>query len=169
MDAAMKQMVDGLKEAMQAERTGHTFYAMAAMNTQDPTGKTVFEQLAREEMEHFNFLASHYRSLLERGVASDAKLPAHAAVSAESPIFSPALRERIKDAHFEMSALSIAVQLELNAINHYRAQAERATLPAVKQLFEELASWERGHYEAFLHQQTSLQEDYWREAGFDRF
>lgn len=169
MDAAMRQMIDGLKEAMQAERTGHTFYAMAAMNTEDPTGKTVFEQLAREEMEHFTFLASHYRSLLEKGVPSDARLPSHPAVSSNSPIFSAALRDRIKDAHFEMSAISIAVQLELNAINHYREQAQKASLPEVKKLFEDLVTWETSHYEAFLHQQQSLQEDYWHGAGFDRF
>ncbi len=169
MDAAMKQMIDGLKEAMQAERTGHTFYAMAAMNTSDPTGKEVFDQLAREEMEHFTFLASHYRSLLEHGVPSNARLPSHPTVSPDSPIFSAALRERIKDAHFEMSAISIAVQLELNAINHYREQARRATMPEVQKFFEELAVWETSHYEAFLRQQQSLQEDYWRSAGFDRF
>jgi len=169
MDEAMKQMIDGLKEAMQAERTGHTFYAMAAMNTQDPTGKEVFEQLAREEMEHFTFLASHYRSMLDKGAPSDAKLTSLPAVSADSPIFSPGLRERIKDAHFEMSAISIAVQLELNAIKHYREQAQKATIPQVRKLFEDLAAWETTHYEAFSRQQQALQEDYWHAAGFDRF
>jgi len=169
MDADLQQMIDGLKQAMQAERTGHSFYAMAAMNTADPTGKAVFEQLAREEMDHFTFLASHYRSLVERGVPSDAKLATTPALHDDSPIFSPALRERIRDAHFEMSALAIAVQLELNAINHYKEQALRATIPAVRKLFEELATWETSHYEAFLRQQQGLQEEYWQGAGFDRF
>ena len=169
MITAKQQLLDGLKQAMQAERTGQHFYATAALTTQDPTGREVFEQLAREEAEHFAFLASHYRSINENGVLSDAKLPAHGLVVAESPIFSTALRERIKDAHFEMSALAIAVQLELNGVKYYRAQAALATVPEVRKLFEELAAWETAHYEAFSRQQQSLYEDYWSDAGFNRF
>lgn len=170
MDEATQELIVALRQAMQAERTGHTFYSMAAQNTADPTGKEVFEQLAREETEHFEFLAAHYQSLVEKGVLSTkAKLRAHGDVLPDSPIFSPALRERIRDAHFEMSALSIAVQLELNGINHYQEQAAKAKLPEVKKFFEDLASWESSHYNALLRQQEALQDDYWSASGFSPF
>ena len=170
MDESTKQLLEGLREAMRAERHGHTFYKTAAMNTQDPTGKEVFEQLAREELEHFEFLAAHYKSVLDKGqLDADAKLTGHAEVDPESPIFSNQLRERIKDAHFEMSAISIAVQLELNAINRYRELAAKASIPEVKKFFEELANWESSHYKAFLNQQQSLQDEYWTASGFSPF
>lgn len=169
MEESTKLLLEGLREAMRAERHGHTFYKTAAMNTQDPTGKEVFEQLAREELEHFEFLAAHYKSVLEKGELSSAKLTGHAVVDATSPIFSEQLRERIKDAHFEMSAIAIAVQLELNAINRYRELAAKAVLPEVKRFFEELANWESSHYKAFLNQQQALQDDYWTASGFSPF
>ncbi len=170
MDDSTKQLMEGLREAMQAERHGHTFYKTAAMTTPDPRGKETFDQLAREELEHFEFLAAHYKSLMEGGkLSTNAKLQGHAQVGPDSPIFSDQLKERIKDAHFEMSALAIAVQLELNAINRYRELAAKATLPQVKQFFEELANWESSHYKAFLHQQQSLQDEYWTASGFSPF
>ena len=170
MDESNKELLEGLREAMQAERHGHTFYKTAAMNTQDPKGKEVFEQLAREELEHFEFLSAHYRAVAASGeLSKEAKLTGHAEVDPDSPIFSSQLRERIKDAHFEMSAMAIAVQLELNAINRYRELAAKATLPAVKKFFEELANWESSHYRAFLNQQQALQDDYWTASGFSPF
>jgi len=170
MDETTKELIAALRQAMTAERTGHTFYSMAAQNTDDPVGKEAFSQLAREETEHFQFLAAHYRSLVADGVLSpSAKLKGHAEVMGDSPIFSDALKERLKDAHFEMSALSIAVQLELNGIKHYREQAAKAKLPEVKKFFEDLAEWETSHYNALLRQQESLQDDYWSESGFQPF
>ena len=170
MDEATKELATALRKAMQAERTGQSFYAMAAHNTSDPVGQEVFMQLAREEQEHFDFLAAHYRSVIDTGELSrDVKLRAHGDVEADSPIFSPALRERIKEAHFEMSALAIAVQLEQNGIAYYREQAAKATRPEVKKLFEELADWETSHYEAMIRHQESLQDDYWSESGFAPF
>ena len=98
-----------------------------------------------------------------------AVLGPHPQTSATSPIFSESLRARIKDAHFEMSALAVAVQLELNAVQHYREQAARAALPEVRAFYEQLVQWESGHYHALVAQQQSLQQDYWHQNGFERF
>ncbi|HNS96563.1 MAG TPA: ferritin family protein [Polyangiaceae bacterium] len=170
MDETTRNLMVGLREAMQAERYGQAFYQNAAMTTADPQGKEVFEQLAREEREHFEFLAAHYKSLLTHQTpAAGVRLVGHAKVDSASPIFSSQLHARIKEAHFEMSALAIAVQLELNAITHYRAMAEKTSIPEVKRFFEELASWEKSHYDAFLHQQQALQDEYWTASGFSPF
>ena len=168
MDQATKEMTQGLRQAMQAERTGHEFYKMAARTTEDPGGKEVFARLAQEEADHFSFLASHYRSLVTEGrLATQVEL-GHG-VKLDHPIFSPALRERIGEAHFEMSALAVAVQLELNGIQHYRAMAQNTKMPEARRFFEELVAWETDHYEALLREQEALQEAYWSEAGFEPF
>jgi rubrerythrin len=170
MDEATRQMAEGLREAMQAERTGYEFYMLAAKNTEDPEGKATFEQLAKEEREHFEFLRSHYKALLETGkLAEGVTLTDHAPLRGDSPIFSQALRDRLKGAHFEMSALAIAVQLELNGIRHYTEQASRAALPEARAFFQQLVDWENSHYEALLQQQQLLQEDYWRDNAFEPF
>ena len=86
-----------------------------------------------------------------------------------SPIFSDQLKARVTEAHFEMTALSMGIQLELNAINHYQAQANRATDETVKQFFLGLVAWEQGHYQGLLNQQNELKGDYWSGSGFSPF
>ncbi|MBI5508085.1 MAG: ferritin family protein [Deltaproteobacteria bacterium] len=170
MNKTTRQILEGMKKAMQGERTGHEFYKMAAKSTKDPMGRQVFEELAREEAEHFSFLARQYDSFLEAGhLDPKVKLGKPMPLDRGHPIFSPAFKKRLKDAHFEMSALAVAVQLELNGINHYRAEANRARDPDLKRFYEQLVRWEIGHYEAFLRQQQELQEQYWAEAGFAPF
>lgn len=170
MDPKTKELAEGLRQALLAERAGNEFYKMAAAQTQDPEGRKVFERLAEEEAGHFEYLAGHYRSVLETGaLARGLTLREAHEFAHDNPIFSAELKGRLKYAHFEMSALAIAAQLELNALNHYKRMAERSESPEAKKLFEDLVAWESGHYDAFVKQQQALQEEYWNEAGFEPF
>jgi rubrerythrin len=170
MDDATKRMAEGVLAAMRAETEGHHFYKMAALSTQDEQGKEVFEQLAAEELDHFEFLKKQYGALLETGAPdSTAKLGSRLQLRGESPIFSSSLKGRLGEAHFEMTALSVGIQLELSAQSFYKKQGEEATNDAVRAFFLELAEWEAGHYDALLTQQESLKEDYWAASRFSPF
>ena len=169
-EEAKKQISDGLLTAIKAEQDGYHFYLMAAHNTGDPQAKEVFEQLAQEELDHNRFLKHQYQAILDTGAPDPKRKLGHRVdLSGHSPIFSPALKARIDQAHFEMSSLSIAVQLELSAMNFYKAQAAEADDPTVQSFFEELANWESGHYHALLRQQETLRDDYWKGGGFSPF
>jgi rubrerythrin len=170
MDAALQQIVDALKAAVQAEGEGYHFYMMAAASTKDPQGKEVFETLAREEQDHARYLKAQYQALLETGKPDGGvRLGTRLDLTGPSPIFSPALRSRAAEAHYEMTALSIGMQLELGAAQFYRDLAGKATAPALKQVLTELSDWETGHFEALQRQQGSLREDYYADGGFARF
>jgi rubrerythrin len=170
MDEKKKQVVEGLIQAIKAERYGHTFYLMAARSTEDPKGKEVFEMLAHEELYHMQFLRNQYDSILETGVPSQVeKLNTPADLTGMSPIFSNDLRKRIKDANFEMTCLSIGIRLEMDSMNFYRSQADAADNSEIKKFYGQLAEWESGHYQALLRQQEELKEDYWSEGGFAPF
>jgi rubrerythrin len=170
MDAALQEIADALKAAVLAEGEGYHFYLMAAASTQDPKGKEVFETLAREEQDHARYLKTQYRALLETGRPDpSAKLGTRLDLGGTSPIFSPALRSRAGEAHFEMTALSIGMQLELGAAQFYRSLAVKATEPALQQVLTELADWETGHYQALERQQELLRDDYYADGGFSRF
>ena len=154
------RLAGGLAKAIKAERDGHSFYAMAANASADSKAKEVFAQLAAEELDHMHFLTRHYESVLKTGKPDQAaKLGPRADLSGLSPIFSDGIKARIKDAHYEMSALSIGVQLEAAAMTFYQAEEEAAHAPDVKQFYSELAGWEAGHYRALLQQQEELKED----------
>ena len=121
-------------------------------------------------MDHLRYLKANYDSISATGkVDSNAVLEPQPDYSPEHPIFSPDLKSRIGEAHFEMSALGIGIQLELSAINFYREQAAKAEDEAVVKLFSELAEWEVGHYQMFLRQQEELKGDYWDAGGFSPF
>ena len=170
MTSEQTQLAEGLLKAIQAERDGQSFYNMASMTSQDPKAKEIFAQLALEELDHMNFLARHYESILKTGLPdSSVKLGSRAKLLGAWPIFSESIKSRLKDAHFEMSALSIGIQLELEAQKFYRQLAGYTSEATAKAFLEQLADWEAGHYQALLQQQESLKEDYWSENGFAAF
>ncbi len=170
MDDTTRRIVQGLLQAIRTEAEGYHFYSMAAGSIQDEKGRRIFETLAQEEREHMRFLEVQYRSFLDKGEADQtASLGRRADLSGESPIFSEGIKERISEAHFEVSAVSIGIQLELASQQYYRKESEEADDHEVKSFFAELADWESDHYHALLRQHEALKEDYWSKAGFAPF
>ncbi|MHC5079410.1 MAG: ferritin family protein, partial [Planctomycetota bacterium] len=123
-ETTKKNLVEGLAQAIQSERYGQHFYRMAARASKDAKGAEVFEMLADEELAHERFLNSHHASLLEKGNLDPAAvLGSPADLAGDHPIFSEQVIARAKDAHAEMSALGVGVQIELSSIQFYQAQA----------------------------------------------
>lgn len=170
MDQNTEKLKEALVKAIQAEIEGHNFYLMAARSTDDAKGKEAFMMLASEETEHAAFLKGQYKAVLESGSTdSTLKLGVRNVLAGSSPIFSEGLKARAKTAQQEMTALSIGIQLELNAMNFYREQSRNSVEDNARKFFEELAEWESGHYHALLKQYDMLKEDYWSAAGFSPF
>ncbi|MBN2362367.1 MAG: ferritin family protein [Deltaproteobacteria bacterium] len=163
-------LTDILAQAIQAERDGYRFYLMAAQSTQDSKARETFKRLADEELGHEVYLRVQYRAVAETGAFdAQARLGTQFFYPGESPIFSPELVGRIGEAHFEMSALSIAIQLEINSIKHYQSAAEQVSDEAAKKVFAELANWETDHYQMLLRQQELVRDGYWQANGFAPF
>ena len=167
---AIEKVADNLLRAIRSEREGQHFYLMAAQTCQDSKGREVFEQLAAEELGHAEFLQMQYRSVLDTGRPDEnIKLGTQMDLSGANPIFSDQIRSRLKDAHFEMTALAVGAHLELDAQKYYLKMAAESEDIVINTFFTELADWEAGHYRALLTQQESLKEDYWSGSGFAPF
>jgi len=167
MEKTEKKLLQGLKTAMQAELAGHYFYKNAAEATSDPQGKETFRRMAQEEMGHFKYLQHQYKNLAEKGAYDlERALATNSYRHAAHPIFTREIRKRIKDSHFEISALTIGLKLELDAMRFYRARAEEAEEPEVKAFYQELAEWEEDHYRAFEKELESLKEEYFEANNF---
>lgn len=170
MDEQTRKLAEALKKAALAEVEGQHFYRMAATTTQDDKGRSVFNQLAEDEVQHERWLRAHYVSVVEHGVPDEGvKLGRAPDLKGAWPIFSENIKSRIKDAHYEMTALAVGIQLELGAMNFYKKCADETVNQKLKRFFLELAEWERAHYQALLSQQETLKEDYWTETGFSPF
>jgi len=165
--AQNKEILDGLKTAMEAELTGFNFYKMAADSVKDSGAKKALSQMAEEEMGHFKYLRHQYQSVLEKGNYDFARaFVKKTEDESESPIFSEAIKERIKESHYEVSVLTIGMKLEMEAMIFYRSCAEKAASAEAKAFYNELADWEKGHYKAFENALDSLKEDYWAANDF---
>ncbi len=163
----INRLLTALKDAMEAEMTGHQFYLHAAKITKDRQGQETFSRMAQDELDHFQALKTQYLAVLEKGKFDQTtalfEVPAP---QTASPIFSSEFREKIGEQHFEMSALSVGMQLELNAINHYRKAADESEDAGVKAFFLQLEEWEQGHYDGFADALEQLREDYWQANDF---
>lgn len=172
MDETIRvRIAEGLVKAIQAEIEGQHFYKMAAYNTADEQGRDVFERLAAEELDHATYLRAQHQAITERGTLDErVQLGPRMELGDPSPIFSDRLKERVQDAHYEMTALSIGMQLEEGAERFYKAEAEAAAgVPKVQEFYLRLAEWESGHFHALARQYEVLKEEYWGEAGFSPF
>lgn len=162
-----QEILNGLKTAMEAELTGFNFYKKAAENVTDPKAKETLSEMAEEEMGHFEYLRHQYQSVLEEGNYDFARAFIRKTEDhSESPIFSTAIKDRIKDSHYEISVLTIGMKLELEAMNFYRSCAEKAVTEEAKRFYNELADWEQRHYRAFEKELDALKEDYWAANDF---
>jgi rubrerythrin len=167
MGKGNEETLKALKTAIEAELTGHEFYKNAAQSTDDPNGKAAFRRMAAEEMKHFEYLRHQYRAVLKQGGYDFSKsLVREPHEHGTSPIFSEDIRARIKDSHFEVSALTIGMKLEFDAVKFYESCAQMAEDEKARQLYLELADWERGHYEAFQQELEALKEDYFEANQF---
>ncbi len=167
MTTTQKEILQGLKTAMEAEIFGHNFYKNASRNTPDSLGRETLARLAEEELGHFNYLRTQYKSVMEKGdyTFSPNLVLAHRK-AADNPIFSDEIKKRIKDSHFEVSVLGIGMKLELEAANFYRQCARQASGEEARRFYNELADWEEDHYRAFEQQLDQLKEDYFQANNF---
>ena len=163
----MEKLLEILSNAMQVEIDGYHFYKLASEKTKDEKGKEVFLSLAEDEKKHYQILKGQYEQLRKTGGVEfrDKKVEFFKSDS-PSPIFSEDFRKRIKDMHFEMSALSIGALLEKNSIEYYRKSAKESENEEIQKLFSYLVEWEEEHLKALITQQRYLKESYWEEARF---
>jgi rubrerythrin len=162
------RILKGLRMALQTELDGAQFYRLAAEKTTDAKGKEVFAMLAEDEEKHFQELQRQFSSLLSsnKWAPSITLSEARTMFTGESPIFSKEMKKRVKERHFEMSALSIGALLESNSVDFYRKMKEETDDPKAKELFGILQKWEQQHLEAITKQMDLLKEDYWAEQHF---
>lgn len=159
-----------LKKAYQIEVDGYTFYSMAADRAEKPAVQELFDKLARDEVQHKAYLQSVIGSYEDKGVEAftihrrDPDLRAFT-----DTIYTDAFKAQARDADFEMGVLSIGMTLETRAIQYFSSAARAASEVEVKEFYEFLADWEKGHLDALQKLHTGVREDYWADGGFAPF
>ncbi len=156
------EIKEAFEIAMQSEIEGREFYKMSANQTQDKKAKEVFMNLANDEDMHLHFLKKLYKEYEQNQTIALPQLPKIRQFDdLESPIFSRAFKDFVKDKEFEISALSIAMKLELESEQFYKKISKETNNKELSDFFQYLADWEKGHFEA-LKKQNSFFENYYK-------
>ncbi|MFW5786957.1 MAG: ferritin-like domain-containing protein, partial [Halanaerobiales bacterium] len=134
--------LDIIKQALINENEGYQFYKMAAEQSSNEEEKHSFNKLAKEELEHIDYLEELYNELSEEDEnkidAFDIKLP-------ESPgIFQWENVSREKGS-MALSVFSIGIKMEKESVDFYKKAAEKTDIEAARRLYEVLIEWEYQH------------------------
>ena len=147
MTQQASETLKSLKTAIQIENNGLITFLKFARQTKSETGKNMFIRLAMDEHEHRLILEKQLNELLEGKAWQKVEIP-----RSEIEMIAPTIREkqqRVKGESglAEVDALTTALDLERKAAAFFREQAELASAPEAKALFERLAEWEDTHFD----------------------
>ncbi|HNQ42782.1 MAG TPA: ferritin family protein [Candidatus Cloacimonadota bacterium] len=166
--ALKEQLLNSIKKAMQGEMDSVTLYQSAADHSNDPEVKEFFQQRRDEERKHYNYLLDYYQEisndLQPSDLASDL-LPDNL----KGSIFSADFVKRIGEDQALFSAISTALLLEKDAIEHYRKSQQQTDILTLKSFFEILVKWEMKHYDDLLEIQKEAEQYYWQKNRFEPF
>lgn len=149
--------VEALQIALDTEKKGYRFYRIAAESSRDPKGKKVFEQLAKDEIEHMSVIATLYENLTndEPWLTYEEALAKFGQTDSEKLIFpdEPVEAEENFD---DLKALEEALEFEKKAVGFYQDQVEKATDDTAKGFYQSLVVIEEGHVKIIRAELDSL-------------
>ena len=82
---------------------------------------------------------------------------------------SDSFLRRIGEDQYLFSAISTALLLEKDAIDHYRKSSKETDTLTLKSFFDILVTWEQKHYDDLLQIQKDSEGYYWDKNQFQPF
>lgn len=186
MDNETRGALAALRKGMEVERNGYIFYMQAAASSKDQKGSGLFQELARDEVDHLKLFMGEYEALsagegwlpYEEAIArkgdidpSTVKLPSldldppEGVALPDVGIFSAQMaRERADtDLAGDLAILELAMKAERMSYELYEAALNNTTQEAGQEAFRFLMEQENHHYELLqrTHEYLSRNETWW--------
>ncbi len=152
-----------LETARKTEMTGYFFYMVAAEMIEDNKGRTVFESLAADELQHMDVIATivdsvkdglgwmTYEEALEK---SDGKAEPLAIFKDENEMI-----DRLNENQTDLNAIHIGIESEEAAIKSYTALLKEAETPAERVVLTSLLEMEKHHLKLLRWEGESIAKD----------
>jgi len=144
----MKKRLDALQVALDNEMKEREFYLKNADRTGNPVGKAMFQQIAEEELEHYERL----KQLAENWEKQE-KWPETVPLEVKGTKVKDVLKEAAEKAPKtakgdadDLEAIRTAIEFEAKGTEYYVKLSEEASDPKEKAFFNLLADIEREHY-----------------------
>jgi len=144
----MEKRMNALEVALNNEMKEHQFYKKNAERTANPVGKAMFEQIAREELEHHERLQQ-----LHGAWAKQQRWPETVPLKVSETKIQDAFKGAMKsspqagkgDAD-DLAAVRTAIDFEAKGAAHYAQLRDASTDPKEKEFFNLLANIEHEHF-----------------------
>lgn len=155
-----------LKSAILMETKGQAFYKNVVDQTNSSEVKNIFTIMMEEEKLHADFLSKQFLSIKHKGTPDQLALPKENDENIANLILSPEVKNQISGAGFEAAAISASIDMENKAVEIYSKFANEATDPEIKELFNWLANWEKGHVKLLHDLDVELRDKIWFDNNF---
>jgi rubrerythrin len=143
-----KENLNALKVALDNEMQEREFYLKNAERTKNPIGKAMFNQIAEEELEHYERL----KELHERWKRNET-WPETVPLKVNDTIVKDVLKDSVKQVDAmpekdddDLKAIRIAIDFESKGASRYAKLREDVSDPKEKEFFNLLANIEHEHY-----------------------
>lgn len=166
--AIKEALINSIKKAMQGEMDSVTLYQNAADHAKDAEVKEFFHSRREEERRHYNYLLQYYQELSNDIQPTDISTELKAGPSMH-PIISESFIKRIGSDQYLFSAISTALLLEKDAVDHYRKCGMESDNITLKSFYSILEDWEKKHYDELLAIQKEAEVYYWQLSSFEPF
>jgi len=144
----MKERLNALQVALNNEMKEHEFYLQNAERTKNTVGKAMFQQIAGEELEHYERLKQ-----LHENWQKDKKWPETVPLNVKNTIVKTLVKEAAKNAPAktkgdadDLKAVRTAIAFEAKGTEYYAKLRDEVTDQKEKAFFNLLANIEREHY-----------------------
>jgi rubrerythrin len=144
----MKTRVDALQVALNNEMKEHDFYLKNAARTKNPVGKAMFEQIAGEELEHYERLKQLFENWDQQK-----KWPETVPLKVKETVVKNVLKDSAQKAPKsakgdadDLKAIRVAIEFEAKGAENYAKLRDDVSDPKEKAFFNLLANIEHEHY-----------------------
>jgi len=143
-----KENLNALEVALKNEMGEREFYLKNAERTKNPIGKAMFNQIADEELEHYERL----KEVHERWERNE-KWPETVPLKVKDTIVKDVLKESVKNVdkmperdNDDLKAIQTAIDFESKGASHYAKLRDDVSGAKEKEFFNLLAKIEHEHY-----------------------
>jgi rubrerythrin len=144
----METRLDALNVALTNEMREHEFYLNNAKRTGNAVGKAMFQQIAGEELEHYERLKQ-----LSESWKKQEKWPETVPLKVKNTVVRDVLKDVVKKAAAvpagdtdDLTAIRIAIDFEAKGAAFYARLRDELTEPREKAFFDLMAGIEQEHF-----------------------
>jgi rubrerythrin len=147
-----QEELQSLNTAIKTEQDGRAFYLEAAKRAKNPLARSVFRQLAAEELIHIEVIQKFYDSLKETGTCSQVESELEAKESAQvrmKNVFEKAcenMDQEITTDTASLEAYEKAMEFEQSAYDMYKKLVEGSGDCMALELYKFMMEQENQHY-----------------------